>query len=305
MTGPAWIAALTAFVACAIALPVIQALAARRNLYDQPGHLKIHNQPIVRLGGVGIMFGLVAGVYAAGAQTRDCWSQYFAALGLPWLISFVDDVRGLSPGIRLATQAGSALLLWHAGWRFELTGVVWFDALVTVCFVVLMINSFNMLDGMDGLAAGIGLIIAAGYIPLLAGFGQKNSIVLAAAFTGSCLAFLMRNFPPARIYMGDCGSTVLGFVVASLSLSYAEGARAGMWSLLIPLLFAALPMLDAFCAIFRRLRSKTSPFLGDRNHFYDLLLKKGWSARKVALVSYAVTLALVTIGFLQTRWFPL
>ncbi|HWG58393.1 MAG TPA: MraY family glycosyltransferase [Candidatus Acidoferrales bacterium] len=305
MTDRYWIGALGAFGACTIALPIVQAAAARRKLYDQPGHLKIHDHPIVRLGGVGILLGLVVGVCAGRTGPGDSWSQYFAALGLLWLISFVDDVRGLSPLTRLVAQASSALLLWHAGWRFAVTGVPALDAVLTVLFVVLMVNSFNMLDGMDGLAAGIGLIIALGYIPLLAAAGEQGGVLLAAAFSGACAAFLVRNFPPARIYMGDCGSTVLGFVVASLSLSYASGARAGVWSLVIPVLFAAVPVCDAFCAILRRMKSKTSPFLGDRSHFYDLLLKRGWSARKVALVSYAVTFALVMIGFLQTRWFPL
>lgn len=304
MTERDWIATLAAFGICTIALPIVQVIAERRKVYDQPGYLKIHDQPIVRLGGVGILLGLVAGVFAGGATSSGSWAQYFAALGLLWLISFVDDIRGLSPLVRLGAQTVSALLLWQAGWRLDLLGVPVLDGAITVFFVVLMINSFNMLDGMDGLAAGIGLIIALGYIPLLAGAGQRGGVLLAAAFIGAGGAFLMRNFPPARMYMGDCGSTVLGFVVASLSLSYAGTARAGVWSLVIPLLFAALPMCDAFCAIARRVKRRTSPFLGDRGHFYDLLLKKGWSARKVALVSYAVTFALVMIGFLQIRWFP-
>ena len=305
MTPRYWIAAGVAFGACSIALPIVRSLASRGNLYDQPGELKIHRNPIVRLGGVGILVGLVAGVFAVGPRLDSSWLQYFAALGFLWLVSIVDDVRSLPPGVRLMAQAGSALLLWHAGWRFELSGVPFLNLLITMFFVVLMVNSFNMLDGMDGLAAGVGVIIAVGYIPLLAGARQSENALLAAAFSGACLAFLARNFPPAIIHMGDCGSMVLGFVVSSLSLSYASGTRGGIWSLVIPLLFAALPMCDALCAILRRLKSRTSPFAGDRRHFYDLLLKKGWSARKVALVSYALTVALVMIGLLQVRWLPL
>src|SRR5262249_36507533 len=115
---------------------------------------------------------------------------------------------------------------------------------------------------------------------------------------GACLGFLAYNFPPARIFMGDSGSTVLGVLIAFLSLDFyrVHHHLGSHW--LLPLVFAALPLMDFFLAVIRRLRKRVSPFSGDRGHFYDLLLDRGWSSMHVALGAYAVTGGLLVVGWL-------
>jgi UDP-GlcNAc:undecaprenyl-phosphate GlcNAc-1-phosphate transferase len=155
----------------------------------------------------------------------------------------------------------------------------------------------NMLDGADGLAAGVASIITLAFILLTSSQIDPWGKVLEFSFLGSCVGFLLFNFPPAKIFMGDSGSTVLGFVLAVMSLSFYRHSPRDHNSVLVPLLFAGVPLFDAAFAVVRRLGRGISPFQGDREHFYDLLLKSGWSARNVAFASYAATILLVIVGF--------
>jgi UDP-GlcNAc:undecaprenyl-phosphate GlcNAc-1-phosphate transferase len=158
------------------------------------------------------------------------------------------------------------------------------------------------LDGVDGLAAGITVVIALPYAPMpglgLSPFGYA----VAWSLRGACVGFLFFNFPPARIFMGDSGSTVLGFIVAFLGLDFvrARGGGAAASSWLFPFLIAALPLLDALAVVTRRLIRGQSPFQGDRGHFYYFLLAGGWTARRVAIVCYFLT---AFLGLL--RWFAM
>jgi UDP-GlcNAc:undecaprenyl-phosphate/decaprenyl-phosphate GlcNAc-1-phosphate transferase len=290
-------------LACVLALlPLIRRLCVRWRIFDQPGHLKIHAEPMPRLGGVGIAFALAAGVASAlrGAPVSELY--FVAALGLVWLAGLVDDLRQRGLAFRLLAQTGGALLLYAGGWRVAFSSSPAFAIVAQCFFVILFVNAFNFLDGADGLAAGITAAIALGYTAMpglsLSGFGYA----LAWSLLGACVGFLFFNFPPARIFMGDSGSTVLGFSVAFLGLDFV-GSRGGSlapsaW--LFPFLIAALPLLDALVVVTRRVIRGTSPFRGDRGHFYDFLLAGGWTARKVAICCYFLTGCLGLLG-----WFAL
>lgn len=281
-------------------LPVVRAAAERWQLYDPYGPLKIHTRPISRLGGLATLLALLAGTWVAGQQSLQ--ALYSAAM-LVWIIGILDDVRAVSPGLRLLVQAAAATLLWVSGLRIvSLPGFLGFIAVVF--FVLLVVNAFNMLDGADGLAAGVAAVIAAGYIFLTASAGTAVSAVLGWSLLGWCLSFLMFNFPPASIFMGDSGSTVLGLVIAYLGLDFSCRSKTPGNHLLVAVLFAGVPLLDAILAVLRRVRGSASPFQGDRRHFYDLLLERGWSPAQVALCSYAVTGVLVGVGLFcdQAPW---
>jgi UDP-GlcNAc:undecaprenyl-phosphate/decaprenyl-phosphate GlcNAc-1-phosphate transferase len=150
--------------------------------------------------------------------------------------------------------------------------------------------ALSFLDGADGLTAGVTGIIALGYLIFAGTVLGVVGHALAFSLLGACLGFLLFNFPPAKIFMGDSGGEVLGFSVAFRSLDFitTKGATAAVPSLMFPILAAALPLFDALLAILRRVESGRSPFDGDRRHFYDLLLSAGWSPRRVAL-SYLLT----------------
>lgn len=285
---------------CVLALaPLIRRLCARWGIFDQPGHLKIHGEPIPRLGGVAIAIALAAGVAFAlhGAAAGGLF--FAAALGLVWLAGFVDDLQEVPPAFRLLAQIGSALLLYYGGWRVTFSSSTAFGAVALCLYMILFVNAFNFLDGADGVAAGITAVIALAYAALpgvgLSAFGNA----VAWSLLGACVGFLFFNFPPAKIFMGDSGSTVLGFCVAFLGLDFM-GARGGgdaARSVLFPFLIAGLPILDALVVVVRRVMKGRSPFRGDRGHFYDYLLGAGWTARRVAISSYLLTGVLGVLGW--------
>jgi UDP-GlcNAc:undecaprenyl-phosphate/decaprenyl-phosphate GlcNAc-1-phosphate transferase len=226
---------------------------------------------------------------------------YFSLL-LVWGTGLIDDLFGLSTSIRLIIQATAGGLVWLAGWSVPIGHAGW-NLLATVLFIICFINAFNMLDGADGLAAGVSSIVAIGFIFLTSPHLDPWGRAVEFSFLGSCIGFLLFNFPPAKLFMGDSGSNVLGFVLSILALNFYRKTSANYVSLLIPILFAGIPLLDAAFAVVRRLSRGLSPFAGDREHSFDLLLRRGWSVRKVAVTLYALTAILVTAGlFCEALW---
>jgi UDP-GlcNAc:undecaprenyl-phosphate GlcNAc-1-phosphate transferase len=283
-----------------ILVPILERLCIRWKLYDSVGPLKIHSRAIPRLGGIAITLAFAAGISFAGRLSQMCAWPLFAALALIWGTGLADDVWLLSPALRFVAQIGGAVLLWYGGWRLPWPGPDPIN-LAAVCFLtVLLTNSFNFLDGADGLCAGVAGIIAAAYL-ITPGFALSFlGSAVAWSLLGVSAGFLISNFPPARIFMGDSGSTVLGFGIAFLAFDYyrANATTARGLVLAFPLLTAALPLLDGILAVLRRLRAKRSPLHGDRRHFYDLLLELGWSPRKVALTVHALTAAMCVIAWM-------
>jgi UDP-N-acetylmuramyl pentapeptide phosphotransferase/UDP-N-acetylglucosamine-1-phosphate transferase len=292
--------AATAFVLTILLAPVMRRVCIRWRLFDVPGPLKIHTQPIPRLGGVAIAI-----AFGGAVLLVDGWAEFrswhfFAALALIWITGLVDDLRGLSPLFRLAAQIVAAVILWHGGWRVPITGPHAIGLCATCVLTVFVINAFNFLDGADGVAAGVTVLISLAYGVTIAGAAGHLGGVVAWSLLGACAGFLVFNYPPARFFMGDSGSTVLGFGVAFLGLdSYSSNDSVS--SLVFPFVVAGLPLLDAAFAVVRRLRSWESPLRGDRFHFYDLLINRGLSARRVSCTCYAITAVLAAVGWAIIR----
>lgn len=300
MMNPSWGAGAMALGGTLLLTPLVQCVCIRLRLYDLPGPLKIHSRPIPRLGGIALAIALALGFsFANHLASFSAWPLSIS-FALIWLTGLADDLRGLSPWIRLVAQITSATILWHEGWQVALIGGI-ISWLATCLLVIVFVNALNFLDGADGLAAGTVGIIAAGYVALPTGTLSHVGAGLAWSLLGAALGFLAVNFPPAKLFLGDSGSTILGFSLAFLALdSFRAGASANSL-LLFPIIFAALPLLDAGLAVLRRLRTGDSPLSGDRSHFYDLLLARGWSQRKIALVCYSITAALIVAGWLSMR----
>ena len=241
------------------------------------------------------------GVYAARRARQ--WFIFCGAFGLVWLAGFIDDLRELGPPFRLLAQIGCAILLYAGGWRVLSSSSAAFAIVAQCLFVILFVNAFNFLDGADGLTAGITAAIALGYAAMPGGGLSVFGYALACSLLGACVGFLIFNFPPAKIFMGDSGSTVLGFSVAFMGLDFigtrGPGGAASSW--LYPFLLAALPLLDALVVVTRRVMKRRSPFQGDREHFYDFLLAAGWSAQMVAICSYFLTGLLGLLGWLAVQ----
>jgi len=299
-----WFNGLASFAVCAAMLPMVRYLAFRWQLHDVPGALKIHTTPTPRLGGVALGFALLSGMSIGGTGLFAPALDLYLALLLLWITGLIDDLRGLSPVIRLTAQCAAGLLIAQTQWGLVIAGNRVLDTLATCLFVAVFVNAFNFIDGSDGLVGGVSAIVGLGYILLYSDRMASVGAAVSWSLFGACLGFLLFNFPPAKIFMGDSGSTVLGLMIAFLSLDFYRVHHSIGTHWLLPLVFAGLPLMDFILAVLRRLRKKVSPFAGDRQHFYDLLLQQGWSARLVAVCAYLATGTLVMIGWLcsQPNW---
>jgi UDP-GlcNAc:undecaprenyl-phosphate/decaprenyl-phosphate GlcNAc-1-phosphate transferase len=297
-----WLAGAIAFVCVLILTPAVTALSRRWKLYDPLGPLKIHHGAISRLGGVGVAFGLAAAIIVGSfIAARHVSIFWFAAFGLIWLAGLIDDLSGLSPFLKLLAQTGAGVILWEGGWSLPWHFSTPVEILIICAMVVLFVNAFNFLDGSDGLATGITAIIGAAYIA--SGEVSTFGSIVACALLGAALAFLWSNSPPAKIFMGDSGSTALGFCVAFLSIDFLGRSEThpsvSKW--VFPLLVAAIPLVDGIVVVLRRLIRGASPLHGDRSHFYDRMLIRGWSPRSVAGISYAISALLAAAGLWAIR----
>jgi UDP-GlcNAc:undecaprenyl-phosphate/decaprenyl-phosphate GlcNAc-1-phosphate transferase len=252
------------------------------------------------------MGGLVGAQFLVnpGASAREV--PLFAALGIIFAAGLADDLRGLSPYIRLFAQVLAASIVWLGGWHapIALSGAANF--IVTIFFLLTFANALNFFDGADGLAAGVAAIAAGvcAVLPATHYFGPRytpgfeNSVW---AITGASLAFLCFNFPPARVFLGDSGSTMLGFALGSLMLDPPSSHSQASIRLFVLPMAAALPLVDLGFSVVRRARIGQSPFFGDRRHIYDLLLRRGWTVRRTALTIYGITALLALCGCLGLR----
>jgi UDP-GlcNAc:undecaprenyl-phosphate GlcNAc-1-phosphate transferase len=254
---------IAALLVTAAAVPLCIAAAHRWDILDRPGPLKSQRAPVPYLGGVAVFCGVVIGALASRPIVL---LPITAAL----VLGVADDKFALPARFRLAGQIGIGLLVALAV-PLHVPGV--FGVPLLVLASVALVNGFNMLDGLDMLAGGVGAVAAGGFAYLLLNSGRT----LAAVLAGSLLAFLWYNRPPARIYLGDGGSYLIGTTSVVL-LAYAWGAGVGTATGVVSLAILAVPVAEVACAVVRRWRSHGPLLEGDRSHPYDLLVANGWSA---------------------------
>jgi UDP-GlcNAc:undecaprenyl-phosphate GlcNAc-1-phosphate transferase len=283
------------------ALPIVKRLAEHFTLYDAPGPLKIHRGSIPRLGGIAMLAGFLAGssiFYIPASRPNSLPLFIFTIV---WAVGLVDDIRTLGTSFRLCIHMAAGVALWFAGWRLGWFGLAVLDLMATCLFVAFLINAMNLLDGMDGLAAGTASVISIGFLIISLREANPLEIIVASSLLGASVAMLSVNAPPAKMFMGDSGSTLIGIVLAFLSLNWVRpqpGSERGPHRMLIPLIFLSLPLADALLAILRRARSRQPLFQGDRRHFYDILLQRGWAVKRVLKASLGITGILVFAGWL-------
>ncbi len=292
-----------AFLAVFATVPVVIAVCNRWKIYDQPGPLKIHAKPVPRLGGVAITAGMLLAIwFATGGTGVDVVAVIVCIIAVAG-IGVVDDVRGVSPYARLGVQLAVGIFLGLAGFGIALTNLPAVNALMTAAAVVAFINAFNFLDGSDGVASSAAAIIAIGYIVSAGADFSNLSAAIAWGLLGCSACFLGFNWPPARIFLGDSGSTVIGLSVALLALEHwrTSPTYTNPALDLFPLVLAAVPLTDAVFAIWRRVQNGLSPTHGDRRHFYDLAMGKGYSPRGVAFATGLATSGCVFVGWIALR----
>jgi UDP-GlcNAc:undecaprenyl-phosphate GlcNAc-1-phosphate transferase len=302
LLGALPLAAAAASLALWVLTPPIIRLCRRLGLFDYPGARKRHLVPTPRLGGLAIAMGLAISL----SLTYLLWPRLFLDLASQWpgiiwagllilALGIYDDVVGAPAYLKLMAQITAALLLCLWDFKFATVWVpfvgrielgIWSIPLTTAWIVVLC-NAVNLVDGLDGLASGLAAIGGC----FMAGVGILWSVphvaVLGAALVGANLGFLRFNYPPARIFMGDSGSLFLGFAFAVASVSVPIKTLTAI-TMALPLLAVWFPVVEVVTSATRRLLSGRSPMRADHAHWHQLLMRRGWSVKRIIWTYYAL-----------------
>jgi UDP-N-acetylmuramyl pentapeptide phosphotransferase/UDP-N-acetylglucosamine-1-phosphate transferase len=318
---------LTALAVTYLLTPLIRGLACRFGIMDLPDERRPHKHPTARGGGLAVILGVTVACLAALVFPGDVrsggfnlhWWLGFAPAALVLLaVGLVDDIRGLKPWHKLAGQIIAAVLVCLSGTRFgKLFGFTLppiLDDFLVVLWIVAVINAFNLIDGLDGLASGLAIISATGLCGVLILGHIAGAVVVLAALAGACLAFLRYNFHPATIFLGDTGSMFIGLVLGVVSLqSFTKNTF--VLSLAIPMLVLGVPIYDALLAIWRRsvrrlvngleppgVATRIGIMQADMDHLHHRLLKSGLSARRVTTMLCIINGGLVGFGLLMATF---
>jgi len=305
------LAGCVAFIVSALVMPIAIALLRRAGVIDHVSETKIHDRPVPRAGGVVIFLAFAAGVLLPNYRDNPMKGVMLGA-GVCLLVGAIDDWRGGVPAVlKFLTLVGVTLIMSWYGVLLRISNVYWLDLALTVLWVVGVTSAFNGLDNMDGLGGGVAAIVSTMYlvIALQAFFaaGRETSLswfgLLAAGLIGANLGFLVYNFKPARIFMGDAGSFFLGFTLAALGVM-GEWSENRIVSVSIPVLILGVPVFDfAYILIARALRGETRSIREAiehcaPDHLSHRLVWIGFSQRKAVLFIYLISIAMGVTGVL-------
>lgn len=283
--------------------PPIRRLAHSSGSLDFPAPRRIHEEPMPNMGGVAIYLGFLFSVLVFLPLNMALQGLLLGGTVI-LLVGILDDYRGLSPKAKLLGQVVAASIAVMYGIRIDfitnpLGGLLYTGGLavpLSIFWIVGITNTINLIDGLDGLASGVGAIASLTIFAVAWKEGQPTIAILAIALSGSCFGFLRYNFYPARIFMGDNGAMFLGYVLASISILGALKTTAAV-TLAIPVLALGVPIFDTVFAIVRRHQNGQPIFQSDRGHLHHRLLEMGFSQKKAVLVIYFISMVLGIIAF--------
>jgi UDP-GlcNAc:undecaprenyl-phosphate/decaprenyl-phosphate GlcNAc-1-phosphate transferase len=293
---------LTALAVTLAVTPLARRLAVRAGAVAHPNERTVHKTPIASAGGTAIIIGFYAALFLTGAYHQlslraliglSAGALFIAAVG------FVDDCLDVPAKIKLALQFLSAVPLLVCGLTIgmlshplarggQLLLPIWISWFITVIWVVATTNAVNLIDGLDGLASGVTAIACTALAFIALQWGQPGVALLCASLAGAAIGFLVWNWHPASILMGDTGAYFLGFVIAAATVQGAFKMAAAI-AIFVPLLVLAVPLLDTTLSPVRRILRGRHPFKADRDHLHHRLLAMGLSQTRVVLLTYIVT----------------
>lgn len=302
-----------AFIFCLILTPLCRDLFLRLNIVDKPDHRKVHTRATPRIGGIPIVLSYAASLLlmihfapqgaALVVQHSDLMWSLFPAVTMVFLTGLVDDVITLKASHKLLAQVVAACWAVSMGAQIHVfqghMAASWLSFVLSVLWLVGCTNAFNLIDGLDGLASGVGLF--ATLTTLLAAMLQGNWGLAAATvpLVGCLLAFLRYNFNPASVFLGDSGSLTVGFLLGCFGVIWSQKS-ATLLGMLAPLMAFALPLFDTGLSIARRFLRNRPIFQPDRGHIHHKLLGHGHHPRTVALILYAVCGIAAVLSLLQS-----
>ncbi len=303
------LAFLVALVLSFLLTPRVRTLATRLNVVAHSGGRRIHGRPMPLWGGLAIYVGFAVGVVLVshiGARWNPDLQLDVRVLGIlisgaiVATIGMIDDLKELSAGIQALAILAAAIVLMGFGVKIEFLsspfgeGMIWLSWLgapVTICWIFGLTKTVDLMDGLDGLAAGIGAI-AAGCLAVIAyTTAQPGVALMAAALSGACIGFLRFNFNPAKIFMGTTGSQFIGFTLAAISIIGAFKVAVAA-AVALPILVFGVPIFDAMFVVWKRWRARRPIHSADRSHLHHRLMQRGFSHRQTVLLIYGICLAL-------------
>lgn len=300
---PNYILAFLIAVVVALAItPGVIFLAAKTGAMDAPDARKVHKKPIPRIGGLGIYAAFMVSMLTVMVFTDLSADVFHELVGLMVsgtmivILGLIDDYTNLPAKVKLAGQIAAACVLVAFDVRIDFISDPFGDFLylevfaipATIFWIVGLTNTVNLIDGLDGLAAGVATIAAVTIFLVALQQDFLLVAVLTAALAGAAIGFLYYNFNPARIFMGDTGSMFLGFMLAGISIIGAVKSAATI-ALIVPILALGLPILDTTFAIVRRYRGGVPIFKPDKGHLHHRLLDLGFSQRQAVLLMYVIS----------------
>jgi UDP-GlcNAc:undecaprenyl-phosphate/decaprenyl-phosphate GlcNAc-1-phosphate transferase len=311
------LAGFVALIVCAIMSPVIIRFATHRGVMDKPDERKCHEKPIPQLGGTAVFAGVIASVFIVfpfmphEMRPDEIYGVMGISLGaaLSFIIGLFDDLFGIKPAKKFLFQVivatGGILFGIKIGFLqgyftdyIYLSGPI--TVLATIFWVTALMNAVNLIDGLDGLATGISAIAAAAFMILALMNGQVAAGLLSAAVLGASLGFLPFNFYPAKIFLGDAGSLLLGYLLATISILGPFKTTTAL-TVVVPILILGLPLFDTSWAIVRRTAAHKKIHEADNDHVHHRLSRKGFGHKGTVLILYGVAAILAVIAIFVGR----
>jgi UDP-GlcNAc:undecaprenyl-phosphate GlcNAc-1-phosphate transferase len=300
------------FLAALNVTPVVRDLAVRFGIVDHPDNRrKLHSRPIPRVGGIAIFVSYLLAFAATAFGFLDVHTVlpqgsmamgFFASLVIVFATGLLDDLINLRPWQKLGGQVLAALTAYFSGVQIHLFRghplEIWFSLPFTIIWLIGCTNAFNLIDGLDGLAAGVGLF--ATVTTIIAALTQQDLglCIMTVPLAGCLLGFLRYNFNPASIFLGDCGSLSIGFFLGCCGVMWGQKS-ATLLGMAAPLMAMAIPLLDVCVSIFRRFLRNQPIFGADRRHIHHLLLDRGLTPRRTALLLYGICAIAAAFSLLQ------
>ncbi len=305
---------LTSLLIVYIAIPSIIKIAELKALYDEPGARKLHNTNIPTLGGLAIFAGFIFSILCwVDISTFPQLQFIIASIIIIFFIGIKDDIIAIDPLKKLGIQIIATVIIVHWG-GIRLTSLygifgindipLWFSYFLSLFTILVITNSFNFIDGIDGLLGGIGIIITLTFAVLFNKLEDFNMVVISCALIGALIAFLVYNITPAKIFMGDTGSLLVGLVSAVMAIKFIEMNKITENSL--PMVKSApaiaigiliIPLWDLLRVFVQRVIRRRSPFSADKNHVHHLLLKTGMNHLQATMMLILINIFFILIVF--------
>jgi UDP-GlcNAc:undecaprenyl-phosphate GlcNAc-1-phosphate transferase len=304
-----------AFLIAVILTPIIRDIFRSFNVVDRPGKRKVHAHPLPRVGGVAIAIAYgVSLISFAGsrlpAAEADPALRLLPAAALVFLTGLLDDIFSLKPIVKVLGLTAAACVAYFSGIRMgglaEQPLGMWLELPLTVLWLVATSNALNLIDGLDGLCAGMGLMSTLALFTAAVLHGNYPLAYVTLPLAGALLGFLCYNINPATVFLGDSGALLIGFLLGCYGMIWTQKAST-LLSMMVPLLALSVPLLDVSLSVLRRFLRRQPIFLADRGHIHHRLLDRGLSARQAVWVLYlfaalAAAMALLASSFLATHY---